>query len=248
MQTSEAPFEQGPVTSVAPTGERFRRWLLQKPTKGQVAFIAGALLTAIYVKGPEMLARALRPVQTAGDLAVVEAGSRSEAAAVPALRGIPNVSVSYYDIEATDAAGIKAELGARGIRWGRKRFRALTTWNYDWHWDAAPGGGCGTAGAQVKFEAKVTLPRHANPDALSPQIARAWKSYMEALIRHEANHVRLAYDGRLLVADAVRSSGCGSADAAGELAIAKINYESAKYDERTYYGWREGARLSLISN
>lgn len=243
MQTSETPFEQGPVTSVAPTGERFRRWLLQKPTKGQIAFIAGALLTAIYVKGPEMLAQALRPAQTAGDLAVMAAGSRSEAAAVPALRGIPNVSVSYYDIEATDAAGIKAELRASGIRWGRKRFRALTNWNYKWHWDAVPGGGCGTAHARVKFDAKVTLPRIANPDSLSPEVARAWQPYMDALIRHEANHVWLAYEGRLLVADAVRSSGCTSANAAGQLAIAKVNYESAKYDERTKHGVREGARF-----
>jgi predicted secreted Zn-dependent protease len=188
-----------------------------------------------------------RPQLSAGDVADRAAGSRADAAAIPELRGIPNVSVSYYEISATDTAGIKAELLESGILWGKRRFRAMTSWNYDWRWDAAPGGGCGTAGARVKFEAKLTLPRHANPDALSPQAARAWNSYMGALIRHEANHVRMAYQGRQLVADAVRSSGCASANAAGELAMAKINYESAKYDEHTHFGWREGARLSVFS-
>lgn len=209
-----------------------------------LAMVASALAMILAVQGPgqRLLARAR---MSSGDVAAQEPGSLADAVAIPALRGIPDVRVSYYDIEATDAAGIKSELRSSGILWGEDRYRALTTYDYRWRWDAAPGGGCGTAGAKVKFRAWVTLPRHANPEALSPAVARAWRSYIDALIRHEANHVRIAYDGRLAVADAVRSSGCGSANAAGELAIAQVNYESAQYDERTHHGWKEGARFRV---
>lgn len=237
------PFSHEPAAAVAPWGSRLKRWFLQKPTKAQVGFISGVLLTAICLKAPEWLEKASEPPQTAGDVAAAAAGSKAAAAAIPALRGIPNVYVSYYDIQATDAAGIKAELKASGIRWGDQRFRALTRWDYRWRWDANPDGGCGTANARVTFRGWITLPRLANPNALSPEVARAWQSYMSSLIRHEANHLRLAYGGRLLVGHAVRASGCATANAAGELAMARISYESAKYDERTYYGWREGAQF-----
>ena len=241
MQPSGTAFEPGTATSTAPAGEGFKRWLLHKPTRGQIAFMAGALLTGICIKGPELLVRALRPAQSAGDLASMAPGSTTDAAAIPALRGIPNVSISYYDIEATDAAGIKSELRAKSIRSGKKRYRAWSGWHYKWRWAAAPNGGCGTAGARVTFRAHVTLPRLANPNALATDVAQAWHMYMDALIRHEANHVRQAYEGRLLVAEAVRSSGCASANAAGHLAIAKVNYAAALYDERTKHGAREGA-------
>lgn len=247
MQTSGTPFEQGTATSAAPAGERFKRWLLQKPTRGQIAFIAGALLMGICLKGPELLARASSPAQpksaeTAGDLALKARGSTAAAAAIPALRGIPNVSVSYYDIEATELAAIKSELRAKSIRWGEKRrLKAWTNWYYRWSWDGAPNGGCGTANARITFESRVTLPRLANPNALRPEVAQTWQTYIDAQIRHEANHVRQAYEGRTLVTDAIRSSGCQNAQAAGRLAVAKLNYALATYDERTKHGAREGA-------
>ena len=241
MQASEAPLGAESATSGTPAGEKFERWLLQKPTRGQIAFIAGALFTGIYLKGPELLARALKPAESAGDLAAKAPGRTADAAAIPALRGIPNVSVSYYDIEATDAAGIKSELRSKSIRWDKKRFNAWTDWNYRWSWNAAPNGGCGAATARVTFDAKVTLPRLANPNALRPDVAQAWRAYMDALIRHEANHVREAYEGRILVGNAVRSSGCISANEAGELAIAQLNYAAAIYDERTKHGALDGA-------
>lgn len=94
-----------------------------------------------------------------GDIAAMQHGSLSDAAAIPELRGIPNVTVSYYDIDATDAPGITWALWAEAININGRRANALSNWWYDWRWDSKPGGSCGTANATVSFRAHVTLPR-----------------------------------------------------------------------------------------
>jgi predicted secreted Zn-dependent protease len=172
-------------------------------------------------------------------------GSQEAASAVPALAGFPNVAVAYYDIDATEPEAIRAQIAERGPRFKGEQFAALTTWHYRWRWDAAPGGGCGTANAKVTLETKVLLPRLVHLDSVDPQVAQAWRSYFDALARHEAGHVRLAADGRTLVADAVRLSACREANSAGESAVDVVGKGQAEYDRRTLHGRREGVVFAI---
>lgn len=165
----------------------------------------------------------------------------SETVLSRALDGIPNVSITYYDIESTDADGIRNELSAKAPHLKGERFRSVTRWHLKWRWEAAPDGGCGTAYAQVLFNAEIIFPRLARPDALNPQVAQSWQTYINALARHEANHVRYAYGHRDKVLNAVRSASCAEANAAGHREIAELKRIQAAYDEQTDHGAREGA-------
>jgi predicted secreted Zn-dependent protease len=176
-----------------------------------------------------------------GDIAAMQHGSLSDAAAVPELRGIPNVTVSYYDIDATDAPGITWALWAEAININGRRANALSNWWYDWRWDSKPGGSCGTANATVSFRAHVTLPRVRDFSSLSPEVARDWQAYSNAIIRHEASHVRRAYEGRKLVTQALRSSNCAAANAAGQSAIEEISRKESAHDYQAEQGRSEDA-------
>jgi predicted secreted Zn-dependent protease len=175
-----------------------------------------------------------------GDIAAMQHGSASAAAAIPAFRGIPNVTVSYYDIYAADRTGIRAWLYATAIQGGGERHSALTTWRYKWHWKPLPDGRCGTANAVVDFRAHVTLPRMVNPQDLTPDVAQLWRSYEAALINHEARHLRNAYAGRELVKNAVRRSNCYYADRAGQGAINQIWWKEEAFDRSITSGEQEG--------
>ena len=121
---------------------------------------------------------------SAGDVAASSSGSADAARAIPAFASFSNVTVAYYDIDATDAAAIKEQLGERGPHLHDAQFEGLTNWYYRWHWDPAPTGGCGAANANVSVEAHVVLPRLARIHSVTPRVARAWRSYMDALTRH----------------------------------------------------------------
>jgi predicted secreted Zn-dependent protease len=84
--------------------------------------------------------------------------SESNAATVAdAIRGIPNIAISYYSIQATDEAGIRKELYLKGPRTEGERFGALTEWYFSWHWEPGLDGSCGTGNASVMFSAAITL-------------------------------------------------------------------------------------------
>jgi len=177
---------------------------------------------------------------SAGDIAAMQHGSVADAAAIPELRGVPNVAVSYYDIDASDLKGIRWALWASALHGEGQLHNALSTWRYDWNWDPAPDGQCGVARARISFRAHVTLPRLTRPESLSPEVSQRWQAFMASLIRHEANHVHHAYDGRFKVAQAVRQSDCAHADQAGQWAINQLLWQEQAYDVRVRDGTEEG--------
>jgi len=118
---------------------------------------------------------------SAGDIAAMQHGSVADAAAIPELRGVPNVAVSYYDIDASDLKGIRWALWASALHGEGQLHNALSTWRYDWNWDPAPDGQCGVARARISFRAHVTLPRLTRPESLSPEVSQRWQAFMARL-------------------------------------------------------------------
>jgi predicted secreted Zn-dependent protease len=154
---------------------------------------------------------------------------------------IPNVTISYYDITATDVAGIRSEMTAKGPVIRGKHFDGQTRWNYRWYWPGARDGRCNVAHARAVFEAYVRLPRLTHAGSLSPDVLHVWQAYSSALSRHEAQHVRDAYDGRSLVGNAVRASTCATANMAGQSAIEELERQADEYDRLTNHGAEDGA-------
>lgn len=174
------------------------------------------------------------------DQAARYTGSAGAAAAIPALAGYPDLTVAYYDIDAVEPEAIRAQLAERHLHADDGDYEAYTQWYYQWHWDAAPNGGCGTSNAEVTLKTKVILPRLTHLDSVRPAVASAWRSYVDALAKHEAGHVRLAEDGRATVGDAVRTSSCADANTAGQHALDRLRQDQADYDRRTDHGRNQG--------
>jgi predicted secreted Zn-dependent protease len=165
-----------------------------------------------------------------------------DSADIPAVSDIPDVQVAYYAVDASDVAGIRAEMNAkRPHDSGGDRFDALSNWNYRWHWDAPSDGSCGNSNAVVDFDARIILPRLSHPEALSPEAAARWNAYMAALTKHQANQLRQAYGGRQWVANEVRNAACENANEAGTRAAADISAQIQAYDASTNHGAAEGA-------
>ncbi len=63
---------------------------------------------------------------------------------------------------------------------------------------------------------------------------------MAALIDHESGHAKHAYEHRQDVENAVKSSNCEGADAAGTAAIAEMSKFDVQYDAETHHGATQG--------
>lgn len=238
MQGNGAPFGRRPVvtqlqyqrTSQTARPSTVICWLL----------LCAALPAAALLLYPHRTpsTRTLSPV----DAAAIERVIAGQDISISALDGIPNVSVDYYDVDATNSAAIRRELNAKGpIDRNGQHFDAHTHWDYRWNWGSTPDGSCGVANADVSFSAIIRLPHLTHFAALKPEVAQAWRSYMSALAFHEAGHVRNGYGGRDTVANAVRSSSCADANAAGDNAVAHLGEEDERYDDRTDHGANDGA-------
>jgi predicted secreted Zn-dependent protease len=167
----------------------------------------------------------------------------ADAQTTDAFAGLPYLVVRPYDVMGTDAVTLRASIDANRPTdpHGRAPVDAGTHWTIGWRWTARTHRGCDLAHARVTFRATVTLPRLADPASLPPPLADAWNRYIAALERHEAGHVRYAYDHRGDVAAAIRGATCATAERAARAALAAIVAHDIAYDRDTQHGLTQGA-------
>lgn len=161
-----------------------------------------------------------------------------------AFAAYPGTAVRYYDVHGTTGDTIRASLNSIGpTDITGKHNDAITYWEPRWHWDATPdGGGCDLAHLNFTFAITVTLPRldADDRDHISPQVLEKWGEYMAALIEHETGHVKHAYEHSQDIANAIRSSSCDGADAAGKAQVRELMKFDTDYDSETRHGETQG--------
>ena len=160
-----------------------------------------------------------------------------------AFAGVPNVVFRPYTVQGNDLASLAASIGAARPTdpHGNERVDALTHWAIRWRWTGKWHGACDLAHARVTFSATVTLPRLVDGSALPPALLDAWTRYIAALERHEAGHVRYAYDHRGDVLAAIRGARCATAARAAQAALNRIAAHDIAYDRDTQHGLTQGA-------
>ena len=161
-----------------------------------------------------------------------------------ALAGIPNVERQYYEVTGNSLFEIR-----RALNQSRPRdpndglgVDALSGWYIEWRW---PGGanGCDLARAELRFSARIRMPRLAETPAMPAALRLRWRAYAAALEGHEARHIRHAWDNRGLVLAAIRRSTCANADRDARAMIARLVQDDVAYDRRTRHGLLEGAHF-----
>src|SRR3954451_24391609 len=86
---------------------------------------AAAIFSSLYSKPIPLM----HPRTANGASADASAGS-DDSSIESLVAGIPNVSISYYDIASTDAGAIRSEMTSKGPVIRGKHFDGQTRWNY----------------------------------------------------------------------------------------------------------------------
>jgi len=135
-------------------------------------------------------------------------------------------SVSY-PIAGT-AGELRDAMNARGPRDAEgERHDGLTTWRVSW---TCAGGRLAT----VHLDVETTLPHASDPPA-------GFRSYVEALSRHERGHRAIGIAAANRVASLPAFASCEGADAAARRAVAAEHEHDASYDLLTLHGATQGA-------
>jgi predicted secreted Zn-dependent protease len=201
------------------------------------AFLLVALLIACSPSAPTPPAN-----QAATAPAPVAEGPPPPADA--SLAGIPNVERQYYEVTGKSLFEIR-----RALNQARPRdpndglgVDALSGWYIAWRWPSGANG-CDLANAEVRFNARIRMPRLVETADLSGAVRQRWHTYATALEGHEARHIRHAWDNRGLVLAAIRRSSCANADRDARAVIAQLVQGDVAYDQRTRHGLLEGAHF-----
>jgi predicted secreted Zn-dependent protease len=158
--------------------------------------------------------------------------------------GIPNLTLTYYDVAGRTVEGIGRDIRLQGLTDARdgKSVDARANWWMDWRWDnRGEGEACRPVNVAVGFRADITLPRLTDASHLPSYDRAKWDTYIKALRQHEANHVRYALDRTGEVAEAIRASRCDLADGTAKAVTSRIREHDAEYDRVTQHGVTEGA-------
>ena len=161
------------------------------------------------------------------------------------LAGIPNLDVEYYHVSGRSVAEIRAALNR--VRPtdpnDGQRVDALNRWYISWRWPGNGRGGCDLRRTTIRFSATLRMPRLVNT-ATTPRVVLArWNAYRIALERHEAGHLRHAWENMGSVLRAIRRSSCAAANDNGRAAVRALARWDVSYDRRTRHGFRQGAHF-----
>ena len=161
------------------------------------------------------------------------------------LAGISGLQITYYDVSGQSVREIREALNRvrpRDPNDGQP-VDALAHWRIDWRWPTGPSGGCDLSRVRVTFRADILMPRLAPGAATPAPVAARWRAYAAALERHEAGHVRAAYDQVNAVRAAVRTSDCANANRAAGAVLDAAQRGDIAYDRETRHGATQGARF-----
>lgn len=162
----------------------------------------------------------------------------------PGLAGIPNLHVEYYVVSGRSVAEIRAALNRVRPQDPNDGLAvdAVNRWYISWRWPTI-GGRCDLARTELRFTATLKMPRLVNRAATPPDVLARWDAYMVALERHEAGHLRHAYDNMGSVLRAIQASTCAGANEAGRAAVRVLANWDITYDRDTRHGFSQGAHF-----
>ncbi|KIN65776.1 hypothetical protein Z945_823 [Sulfitobacter noctilucae] len=126
-----------------------------------------------------------------------------------------------YAVDATTASALKQQMRARGP----KGFWAYTRWDIRW-----------SSACEVRVKVSYTMPKHKNPDAMSPSLRREFDAMVASLMAHERQHGQHGINA----AKEIDRANCNG----GMKIIRKYNRMDKEYDRRTRHGFTEGVLLN----
>ena len=173
-------------------------------------------------------------------------------AAPPAPRPAIAATEQYYDIDGSSAGALRDQINRLGPKDESGKPRdALTVWSIEWGYAATSRpDGCVLRDVKVSLNVTVTLPRWKPPATASPEVVKAWQSYVKAVRVHEAGHRAIAERNAREVFAALtplRGMNCDllsdEASRTAERIVADGRARNRAYDVETKHGQTQGVVL-----
>lgn len=157
--------------------------------------------------------------------------------------------VHWYDVSGTTLRALAEDMRDHGPidEFGVHR-AALTDWSVQWRWPTDEHG-ANFGRVAVKSRVELTLPRLADPHALSEPQLREWSRFSNVIYRHELGHAANGFLTARRVAAAIRAA---SADLHTELDANRVGWHEIsagrardrQFDASTQHGRLQGVRLA----
>ncbi len=158
----------------------------------------------------------------------------------------------YYDIDGSSTGALRDQINRLGPKDESGKSRdALTVWSIEWGYAATSRPeGCVLRDVKVTLNVAITLPRWKPQATASPEVVKAWQSYVKAVRLHEAGHRTIAERNAREVFAALtplRGMNCDllSAEASrvAEQIVADGRARNRAYDVDTKHGQTQGVVL-----
>lgn len=168
---------------------------------------------------------------TAGQ-AAAPAVPAAPVAAARTLQGLPNTTIEYYDVTGKDAKSIRESmaLAHAALPGGEKGSPATATWNLGANISrSTTDGKCAIAGANLKFDGKILLPRLTNMEQVPAPMQAAWRNYVTKLEASSASTLWFVHDHIGTIQKAILASSCEGANAAATAALEQLRTQEAEF-------------------
>jgi predicted secreted Zn-dependent protease len=155
---------------------------------------------------------------------------------------------TYYSVVGSSTEELEQSLKQRGPRddSGAGRF-AYTDWTVKWNWKKLDNDTIDPASVTLTCVVNILLPKAESQADWSPELSKAWESFVERTRQHELNHVghveQLVPQIPERFARAAERNGALSTKQAESIVtgvIAKIRAKDREYDAVTSHGRTEG--------
>ncbi len=176
--------------------------------------------------------------------------------AAPAAPAAPPILITgreqYYDIDGASAGALRDQIRRLGPKDESGQSRdALTVWELEWAYHDAPAAdGCALRDVQVTLNVTITMPRWKPPATAPAGLSESWRTYVEHVKRHEADHRTIAqrYARQLFTAlSGLSAATCdelhGVASRRAEEIVAEGRARNRAYDVETKHGQTQGVVL-----
>jgi len=160
------------------------------------------------------------------------------------------IKTNRYVVPGKSMREIRSAIAAARPRMKLGEHDALTDWKIEWRMgNAVQGGVCRLSSFSTTTTITITLPLWIAPTNASPELIRAWSSYIAALELHEDGHVRLVRSAALEMKQSVQSvavaNNCAGlkqkVDATAGSVLTNLRRKHNEYDERTQHGQTQRA-------
>lgn len=158
--------------------------------------------------------------------------------------GGQNIRMDYYYLIGSNLADIEKQVKERREKDPtNQHYMGRTRTKVFWNWEGYGKAECNLNSLSLRYEITIQFPRWEMPENINQVEKDKWLAFITGLAKHELGHVTVDLEQFPLMEKRIRSATCTTADAHAQAAMEELDQAQFRYDDATYHGWLQGAKL-----